>query len=199
MFKAATPFVVVILIVLLLQRIVRTVFVPFIPLFVQDTLGTMTGAATYTGIINGATGLATAIAALTITRLGDKGDKMKLALLLTALSLPVTIFLTMTHTIPTFLVGFVIFSFLAGGADPILTSAASERTSPATRGTLFGMLGTMSSLGAMVAPMIGSYISAEYSLRMILIVMPIFTLIQWICMSLVPKEKAETHGKEKQR
>ena len=38
---------------LMFQRIARTVFTPFLPLYVQQTLGTIKGAATYTGIING--------------------------------------------------------------------------------------------------------------------------------------------------
>jgi len=196
LFKAFTPFVIVLLGALLFQRIVRTVFVPFIPLYVQESLGTVTGAATYTGVINGATGLATAVAALTITRLGDKTDKLRLASILTLLSLPVTLLLTMTHSIPGFLAGYTVFYFLAGGAEPILTSAASERTPAAVRGTLFGMLATVSSLGAMVAPLIGSYISAEYGLRMILCVMPVFTVVQWICMATAPRDKDGKKGRK---
>ncbi|MDD2216189.1 MAG: MFS transporter, partial [Eubacteriales bacterium] len=60
--QVLSPFIVVVLISLLFQRISRSVFVPFIPLYVQETLGTMVGAATYTGIISGATGFATALA-----------------------------------------------------------------------------------------------------------------------------------------
>jgi MFS transporter, DHA1 family, multidrug resistance protein len=185
-FRSVSPYIIAVLSALLFQRIARTVFSPFLPLYVQHTLGTIKGAATYTGIINGVTGLATAVAALTITRLGDRTDKLRLAWILTAVSLPVTVLLAMTHTIPGLLVMNAIFFFLAGGADPILTSAASERTPAAMRGTLFGMIGTVSSLGAMVSPMIGSYLSAEFSLRAVLIVIPVFTLVQCACMAFMP-------------
>ena len=187
LFRSLSPYIIAVLAALMFQRIARTVFTPFLPLYVQQTLGTIKGAATYTGIINGVTGLATAAAALTITRLGDHRDKLRLAWILTAISLPITVLLAMTHTIPGLLVMNAIFFFLAGGVDPILTSAASERTPAAARGALFGMIGTVSSLGAMVSPMIGSYLSAEFSLRAVLIVIPVFTLVQCVCMGFMPR------------
>ena len=199
--KAISPFVLFILISLLFQRVVRSVFAPFIPLYVQETLGTMAGAATYTGIISAASGLATAVAALTVAKYADRYDKMRLALLLTALSLPVTVLLPVTHSISAFLAVNTLFFFLVGGAEPIMSSAASERTPAAQRGSLFGMIGTVGSLGAMVSPMIGSWLSAEYSLGMILVAMPVFTLIQWICMIFASRKQntspVQNEGSEK--
>ncbi|MEG1931283.1 MAG: MFS transporter, partial [Anaerovorax sp.] len=81
--KLLTPFIISVLFALFVARIARTIFTPFIAIFVQENLGTLTGAATYTGIINGATGIATAIAAVTITRLGDRYDKFHLSIILT--------------------------------------------------------------------------------------------------------------------
>ena len=65
------------------------------------------------------------------------------------------------------------------------------------RGTLFGLIGTVSSLGAMVSPMIGSYLSAEFSLRAVLIVIPVFTLVQCICMGFMPRVK-QSCGQEEE-
>lgn len=174
----ANLLVIGILLSLFFQRIARSIFVPFIPLFVLESLGRTAGAAAYTGVINGAIGLATAVAALTITRLGDNRDKVRLALLLTLLSLPVTLLLLPLRSLLLFLLIFTIYYFLAGATEPILTSAASEQTPTALRGALFGWLGTVSSLGAMAAPLMGSYISVEYSLRAIFTVIPVFTVMQ---------------------
>ena len=181
--QVLSPFIMIVLLSLLFQRISRSVFVPFIPLYVQETLGTMVGATTYTGIISGATGFATALAALTITRLGDQHDKVKLAFKLTLLAVPVTVLLIFFRSLLGFSMVFTIYFFLAGGTEPILTSAASERTPPAMRGVLFGLLCTVSSLGAMVAPMIGSSISVGFGLRAILITIPLFTVSQLICLN----------------
>lgn len=188
-FRVLSPLVLLLLLALLLQRVVRTVFVPFIPLYVQATLGTMTGAATYTGIINGTTGLCTAIAALTITRLGDRYDKIKLSLLLTVTGLPFAAGMVMTNAIPTFLVVYSVFYFLSGGAEPIMTSAATEKTPASMRGVLFGMIGAVGSIGAMVSPMIGSFVSVEYSLHAILVVMPLFAISQCICLGVAARPK----------
>lgn len=172
------PFILWILGALFLQRIARSVFMPFVALHVQEQLGTVAGAAAWTGIINGATGFATAVAALTITRLGDQKDKMRLSLLLTLLSLPVALVLVPRLPLVLFTVLFTAFFFLAGAAEPILTSAASERTPASMRGALFGVLGTVGSIGAMVSPLIGSAISVTFSLQAILAVVPFITAIQ---------------------
>lgn len=172
------PLILWILGALFLQRIARSVFMPFVALHVQEQLGTVAGAAAWTGIINGATGLATAVAALTITRLGDQKDKMRLSLLLTLLSLPVALLLVPRVPLVLFTVLFTAFFFLAGAAEPILTSAASERTPASMRGALFGVLGTVGSIGAMVSPLLGSAVSVTFSLQAILAVVPFITAIQ---------------------
>lgn len=86
-----TPYIISIMVCLLVQRMARTVFTPFLALYVQENLGTITGAARYTGFINGATSFATAAAALTITRWGDRTDKLRLSMKLTLLSIPVMV------------------------------------------------------------------------------------------------------------
>lgn len=201
--KVFTPFIMVVLLTLLFQRIVRTVFLPFVPLFVQQTLGTVTGAATYTGVINGAAGLATAVAALTITRLGDRHDKLKLAFLLTTISIPVSLLLIPQKPLFLFTIVFASYYLMVGASEPILTSAASQRTPASIRGALFGMIGTVGSLGAMVSPMIGSYISVQFSVEAILFVIPIFALAQFICLynakRIGKKEEQETEMDEEDR
>lgn len=182
-----TPFITAILICLLVQRIARTVFTPFLALYVQETLGTLTGAASYTGFINGATSFATAAAALSIARLGDRLNKIKLATYLTLASIPVVMLTIPFSSLFLFAVFFAIFYFLAGGVEPILTSAASERTPAHMRGILFGIMGTVSSIGAMVSPIMGSYISVEFGIKAILITIPVFTAVQAICIFIARK------------
>lgn len=187
-FSIFTPFVISIMVCLLMQRIARTVFTPFIALYVQESLGTLTGAASYTGFINGATSFATAAAALTITRWGDRGDKLKLSMYLTLISIPVVALTLPFESLLVFAVFFTIFYFLAGGIEPILTSAASERTPAHMRGVLFGIMGTVSSVGAMLSPIMGSYISVEFEIKAILVIIPFVTLIQAACIYIARKK-----------
>ena len=170
--------IVMILIILFLNRVARVIFTPFIPLFVQESINGVAGAAIYTGLINGAIGIAAAIAAVTIARLGDKHNKNKLVLILSIISLPLTILLAMTNSILSFTIFFTLFAFVAGGIEPILTSSASEHTNTKDRGRLFGFLGAVGNGAFMVAPIIGSYISVKYSVTSILFLIPILILIQ---------------------
>ena len=183
-----TPFITTIMICLLVQRIVRSVFTPFLALYVQENLGTISGAASYTGFINGAISFATAAAALTITRLGDKRDKLKMAMHLTLMSIPVIMLTLYSSSLLFFAVLFSAYYYLAGGVEPILSSAASEHTPAHMRGVLFGIMGTVSSVGAMVSPVMGSYVSVNFGLKAILVIIPIFTVIQVICTYIAMKK-----------
>lgn len=173
-----TPMILSVIAALFVARVARTIFTPFVPLFVQSSIGGLSGAAACTGIINGATGAATAVAALTLTRLGDKYNKFKLAFVLTIVSLPAAILLVPFHSLLLFVAIYTVFFFFAGGIEPILTSAASENTSPTMRGALFGTLGTVNSAAMMTAPMIGSFLSIRWGLGSILAVIPLFVALQ---------------------
>ena len=192
--KLFNSFVLSIMLCLLVQRIARSVFAPFLALYVQERLGTIVGAARYTGLINGATSLATATAAFTITRRGDKSDKLNTALILTVISIPVISLSIPFDYLPVFGLFFTVYFFIAGGIEPILTSAVSERTPSHMRGSLFGVVGTVSSIGAMISPIMGSFISVEFGLRAILIVIPIFTAVQIICISLAKRNVPKLHA-----
>lgn len=194
--KVLTPFILAVLITVLIARIARTVFTPFVPLYVQQTLGTVRGAATYTGMINGATGLATAIASLTITRLGDRHNKFRLTFLLCLIALPVSLLLLPAKSLIAFIGVYTVFFFVAGGIEPILTSAASETIGPQERGRLFGMLGTITSVATMISPMLGSFISIRFGLGAILITIPVFMTIQ--ILNLIRFRKTNTTGRPPQ-
>lgn len=184
-----TPYIVSIMVCLLAQRIARSVFAPFLALYVQESLGTITGAASYTGFINGTASFATAAAAFTITRWGDRKEKLKVALILSLASIPVIMLALPFNYLIVFAAFYTLFYFIAGGVEPILSSAASERTPAHMRGVLFGIMGTISSVGAMISPIMGSYVSVKFSVRAILVLIPIFTVIQSVCIY-VAKKKA---------
>lgn len=187
--KLLTPFIISILLALFVTRLARTIFTPFIAIFVQESLGTLNGAATYTGIINGATGVATAIAAITITRLGDRYNKFNLAFVLTLISVPISILLVPKYALGIFVIVYSLYFFIAGSVEPILTSAASEATNYRKKGALFGILGTVNSVSMMISPMAGAGVSAKFGIHAILILMPIFTVIQLIILY-INKKKA---------
>lgn len=192
-----TPAILSLLIMLLTIKIYTTIFQPFIPLFVEDTLGTMKGATFYTGVINGAVGFVTALAAVTLTRLGDRFEKMKLIRALILMVLPIIILTPLMNNLILFIVLYSLYAFLVGAMEPLLTALASEQTQPAVRGTLFGVLTTVSSIGWMTAPVIGATVSVIGGPRMILWVIPALLLIQLVLVGyLIRRGKRQAEAQE---
>lgn len=189
--KLFTPLILSLLLVLFLHRITRTVFSPYIPLFVQSSINSIKGASRLTGIINGAAGLATALAGLTISRLGDKLNKLKLAMVLIFISFLVSLTLKFANSLYVFIPLYGIMFFFLGGIEPIITSTTAEKTPSERRGELFGFQGLVGSLGWMVSPMLGAYVSVNYSIKSILLLIPIFMFGNFIILLRLNKQKLE--------
>jgi DHA1 family multidrug resistance protein-like MFS transporter len=189
--------------VLFCVRVTRSVFSPFVPLFVQDRLGTIVGAARYTGFINGASGVGTALAAVTLSRLGDKHNKYRVVVLFTGLSLVVSLLLLPHYSLAIFCGTYLLYFLVCGAIEPILTSLISENTDAHHRGTLFGFMGTLNSVAMMTAPLIGTAVSNTFSYEAILWCIPIFTLIQGGLLVLnrekLSSEKRESKDKDKEK
>lgn len=168
------------LIALLIIRIGRSIFSPFIALFVRDMIGGMDGATRYTGFVNMATCVATAVSSVTLTRLGDRYDKFKLASILSVVTLVIAAFLPFSHTIWLFIGVYALYYFVIGAIEPVLTSGLSEEADPGQRGALFGITASVNSVGMMISPMIGASVSTAFSLRAIPVVVPLFALAQVI-------------------
>lgn len=175
-----TPYVILMLSMLFFHRISRTVFNPYIPLYVQEMLGGIKGAAQMTGTINGVAGLATAIAGLVFGRLGDKFPKMRLSMFLLGASAIMSFGLYFTPSLSSFIIGYGLLFFLIGGVEPVITSSTAERTPQHQRGLLFGIQGLVGSLGWIMSPVIGTWISLTFQIKAILFAIPVALTISMI-------------------
>ncbi len=146
-------------------RLCGAVTVPFIPLFVQEIRGTIQGSASISGLISAARGAVTAVAGLTLARMGDRYGKERLVWrsLLGAAVLGLPLF--WMHELWSFTLVFVASTYFFGAVQPLLQSALSERTPAARRGLLFGVLTTVGNVGWFIAPMLGSFISIRLSIE----------------------------------
>lgn len=171
-----TPLILVMLLTMFIQRIVRTVFSPFLPLFIQDSIASVKGAAAITGQISGFTGLMTALAGISISQFGDRLDKFKLILIMTVIGLGFSIAVPLVNGLWLFGILYGMMFFFLGGVDPIITSLTAQNTTPERRGLLFGVQGFVSSIGFMFSPILGSVISVKYSNKDILWAMPILLI-----------------------
>lgn len=194
-----TPLVVIMLVTLFIQRIVRTIFSPFIPLYVQEIMQTSQGAAGMTGIVSGFTGFMTALAGISISQLGDKRDKFKLITGLTIISIALTTSIAYVSNFTGFVLLYGVMFFFLGGIDPIMTSLTAQSTAPERRGVLFGFQGLVGSVGFMMSPIIGTTISIKSSTHDILYVLPILLIVNLIILlSINYKRKRDVNEKEDQ-
>ena len=181
-FKQLFALVGFLLIMLMLQRFVRSIFDPFMPLYLQQLRGPVRIKAV-TGYVRMAISIATALAGLTLTRLGDRGDKRKviagLLLITTALASCLLIFKGFWP----FVIIFTILSFFLGGIEPFITSLSAEQVDSKNRGTLFGYQGMVGGFGWMIAPLAGSALSIQFGGYEALIVTIIVVLLINFAMS----------------
>ena len=159
--------IMMLLVMIFLQRIIRTLFSPFMALFIQEQNQTTLGAAELTGYINGLVGFVTAFSAIMVSRLGDRFEKMKLIRVMLTLSLIDVFFLSISDGLVSFTLWYSLLFLIIGGVEPLLTSTTSEMTSPEVRGTLFGIQGLVGSLGWMVSPALGTYVSIAFGMKFI--------------------------------
>ncbi|WP_432403127.1 MFS transporter [Wukongibacter sp. M2B1] len=190
-FKLFTPLILYLLLVLFFHRVTRSVFSPYIPLFVQTSLESTEGAAKLTGVINGVAGLATALAGLTLSRLGDRLNKLKLATTLILISFLISLTLKIANSLYIFIPLYGMMFFFLGGIEPIITSTTAENTPSDRRGELFGFQGLVGSLGWMISPMLGAYVSVNYSTRNILLLIPVFIAINLFVLFKLNRSKLE--------
>lgn len=176
--KILTPLVLNLLLMLFLMRVVRTVFSPYLPLYIQSELPGGVGAPSVTGYINGITGLATAAAGLTLSRLGDRHDKARLIRNMGLAGLAVAVGISFAGNLWFFAGAYGLLFFFLGGIEPLVMSMTAEKTPPEKRGALFGIQGTVGSLGWVLSPMMGAGIAIRWSNHAILWALPILLLLQ---------------------
>ena len=186
--------ILMLLLMIFLQRIIRTLFTPFMALFIQEQNHTTFGAAELTGYINGLVGFVTAFSAIMVSRLGDRFEKMKLIRVMLLISLVDVFFLSISDGLMAFTVLYALLFLIIGGVEPLLTSTTSEMTSPEVRGTLFGIQGLVGSLGWMVSPALGTYVSIVFGMKFIFWFIFIFIALNLAVAFTIKKQREKEHN-----
>ena len=129
------------------------------------------------------------MAGLTLTRL--RGDKTKTVVGLLLITSLFAASLLIFRGFWPFVILFTIMSFFLGGIEPLITSMSAERVDSRNRGTLFGYQGMVGSLGWMIAPLAGSFLSIRFGGYEVLIVTIIIVLLINFAMSFHALKKKE--------
>jgi DHA1 family multidrug resistance protein-like MFS transporter len=184
-----TPVILMLMTVLLISRVTRTLFTPYIPLFVTEIIPSGVSAAKWTGYINGFAGFSTAIAAMTISRIGDRLNKRMLILILASIALCLSLVVVNTTHLLSFTLIYGLMFFFLGGIEPIAMSLTAEKTPASRRGTLFGFQGLVGSVGLMLSPMFGAWVSVSYGVRSILWILPVLLILNLVIVFFKGKTK----------
>lgn len=166
--------ILMLLLMLFFQRVIRTLFSPFLPLYIQELLNTSQGAASLTGTLNGVIGAVTAVSAIAISKLSEKYNKLWMIRTLLLIAFVDVLILNFSKGMWPFMILYTLLFFIIGGIEPLLTSQTAEMTSPDKRGTLFGIQGLVGSLGWMVSPAVGTYFSIKFGIKSIFWILLLF-------------------------
>jgi DHA1 family multidrug resistance protein-like MFS transporter len=161
----------------------------FFPLLIQHILGTIQGAAFWTGAISAVAAAAGFLAGIVFGRLADHFSPPKIAKFAAIFAGLFLIFHWRAQ-------GFVILSiarfgltFCAGGLDPLFQIWLAKETPPEKRGTIFGWSATARSMGWFLAPIMSGMVASGFGIRSIYIVEALLfvgflPLISWVTKTL---------------
>jgi len=166
-------------ILLFILRVARNIANPFIALYIQDIRGTMEGAPSLMGIISAGSGLITALAGVTLVRLGDSRPRERLLKNLFLISAITALPMGFTGSVIGFTVFFLVSSYFMGGIEPIIQSSMSIISPQNRKGIVFGVQTTIGALGWFVAPLLGSYVSIQFGIHEVFLALSVVLFLSW--------------------
>lgn len=176
-YKRFSPALLMLMFVLLINRVTRTVFTPYIPIYVSEIVTPGMSATKWTGYINGFAGFSTALAAIIISRLADRYNKRRMMFVLALVTLGLSLLVVNTSELLPFTLLYGIMFFTIGGIEPIAMAMTAEMTPSENRGTLFGFQGLLGSIGMVLSPMFGAWISVAFGVQAILWIIPVLLIL----------------------
>lgn len=170
-------FIISLLFVLFFHRVLRSIFSPFMALFVQENLGSVSGVASVTGFINGGVAFITAMSGIVFGKLGEKYNKKMILMVSMSAAILLSILVSFTGNLTAFACFYISLFLFIGGVEPLITSITAEKTAPENRGVLFGYQGTVGSIGMLASPVLGTFVSVNFSIKAILILLPVICIV----------------------
>ncbi|MDC7225661.1 MAG: MFS transporter [Spirochaetales bacterium] len=171
--KLLTPLLFLLFFLFFFIRLSRVLPTPFLPLLVQEMRGTIEGSARITGLISGGVALAAAVSGLTLARLGDRMDRLKLLSLLIGAGAFTSALIPAFSGFTIIVISQLLTYFFIGGVEPLLMSITSEQVNSESRGFLFGIQTAVGSAAWFFSPLIGSRISVAYGTPAIFALFPV--------------------------
>jgi len=163
----------------------------FLPLLVQDVLGTVKGAALWTGSLQAVAGVAGIVAGFSLGALADRAGPARIGKY-SAIGAGLFMFCTgLVHWLPVLFATRFATVFCTGGLDPVFQVWLSRVTPDRHRGSIFGWAATAKSVGWFFAPLAGGAVAAYGSIRAVYLVGPVLYLLLAGLISYVVRHMAD--------
>lgn len=156
-----------ILILILFMAFTRQFDRAFLPMLVQNILGTIEGASLWTGTLCAVVGIAGLLSGVIMGALADKISPAKVGQISALAAGFFTICMGLSYTMAVLFLSRFGVMFFAGGLDPIFQIWLSKVTPKKSRSLVFGWSATAKSTGWFMAPLCSSLVSVFLGLRTI--------------------------------
>jgi DHA1 family multidrug resistance protein-like MFS transporter len=174
-----------ILILIAAMAFARQFDTTFFPLLVQHMLGSLQGAAFWTGALSAIASMAGFLAGIVFGRLADHFRPPRIAQFSAAIAALFMIFHGLGQTLLFIAMARFGMTFFAGGLDPLFQTWLAKETPAEKRGAVFGWSATARSAGWFMAPLISGLVASDFGIRAIYFagVFPyivLLSLIAWV-------------------
>lgn len=146
----------------------------FVPLLVQDVLGTVTGASGWTGALSAVCGFAGVVSGFALGILSDRFEPGKIAVCSAICASVSMLAISCSSTLSEVFVFRFFMVFAGSGLDPALQIWLSRRTRPNNRGLIFGYASSMRSFGMFLSPLVAGFVVSCFGVRGIYVAGPVF-------------------------
>lgn len=158
------------LVLTLATQVAATSLLPVIPLYVQDLLHGGRNAASYTGWLLAASGVAAAIGSYAAGRLHRRVGLQPLLYTSIALSSLLLIPQALVETFLSFLLLRCAGAFAFGALLSLVSTWAATSSPRNAKGTAFGLIGAASSMGFGTGPLLGGALAAALGIRAVFVI-----------------------------
>lgn len=159
------PGVLVLLAVYFMMNFSMSFVAPIFPLFVEEVVGQTAGAATETGILIAATGVAAAVSSVSIGRISDRLGHRRVLIGCTTIAALLCFPHYPAQSLSQLLVLRILFGLGAGGMVPAMNALIANTIPRANIGQAYGFTTTASALGFATGPAVGGWIASMVGYR----------------------------------
>jgi DHA1 family multidrug resistance protein-like MFS transporter len=157
--------------VYLLMSLSGSFAMPIFPLLVEQIVGTPQKAASETGLLLAAMGVAAAVAAVTVGRIGDRYGHKAILVTSTALSGLLCFPHYLAEDLHQLLILRVLFGLGMGGMMPAMNAMVASIVPRDNIGQAYGFTTTASALGWAFGPALGGWTASQYGYRLPFVIM----------------------------